>query len=490
MILKTVKRLCLHPLITMSHRVLIILSALVLTFMAFLTGPGCANMIPPAGGPKDSLAPMLVKADPRDSTLNFSGSRLVFTFDEYVEVQNVQQELLVSPVPRVTPSVDYRLNTVTVRLKDSLEANTTYSFNFGNSIKDINEGNVMKNFTYSFSTGSYMDSLEFVGNVLLAETGQVDTTLIVMLHSSADDSAVVNEKPRYVTKLDNRGRFRFRNLPPRTYYVYALKDETNTRRYFDDKQLFAFANTPVTISDSTAPITLYAFANKPLTIAPPVTPPAGTGSRNRNAQQNTDRRLKFNTNLLGGQQDLLSTLQIDFEQPLRSFDSSKLSLWTDSNYTAASFRVIKDSNNRKIIISSAWKEAVNYHLIMDKEFAEDSLGRKLLKTDTLHFTTKKLSDYGRLKMRLRNLDLTKNPVLQFVQNGNVIRSASLTSSDYQESLFLPGEYELRIVSDRNKNGEWDTGQFFGEHRQPERVRRIARKINVKANWDNEIDIQL
>ena len=270
MILKTVKRLCLHPLITMSHRVLIILSALVLTFMAFLTGPGCANMIPPAGGPKDSLAPMLVKADPRDSTLNFSGSRLVFTFDEYVEVQNVQQELLVSPVPRVTPSVDYRLNTVTVRLKDSLEANTTYSFNFGNSIKDINEGNVMKNFTYSFSTGSYMDSLEFVGNVLLAETGQVDTTLIVMLHSSADDSAVVNEKPRYVTKLDNRGRFRFRNLPPRTYYVYALKDETNTRRYFDDKQLFAFANAPVTISDSTAPITLYAFANKPLTIAPPI----------------------------------------------------------------------------------------------------------------------------------------------------------------------------------------------------------------------------
>ena len=105
---------------------------------------------------------------------------------------------------------------------------------------------------------------------------------------------------------------------------------------------------------------------------------------------------------------------------------------------------------------------MNYHLIMDKEFAEDSLGRKLLKTDTLHFTTKKLSDYGRLKMRLRNLDLTKNPVLQFVQNGNVIRSASLTSIDYQESLFLPGEYELRLLFDENRNGKWDPGEFFWE----------------------------
>ena len=118
------------------------------------SGPGCANIIPPAGGPADSLAPVLQRSDPDDSTLNFRGNRLSFTFDEYVEVANIQQQLLVSPIPRILPSVDYRLNTVTVRLKDSLEANTTYTLDFGEAIKDINEGNILRNFRYTFSTGT------------------------------------------------------------------------------------------------------------------------------------------------------------------------------------------------------------------------------------------------------------------------------------------------------------------------------------------------
>ena len=164
---------------------------------AVLTGPGCANIIPPGGGPRDTLAPVLLKVDPADSTRNFDKTRIQFTFDEFVDVQNIQEEVLVSPTPRIRPAIDFKLNTVTVRLKDSLEPNTTYTIAFGNSIRDINESNTFKNFTYVFTTGSYLDSLEFTGKVMLAETGVPDTTMIVMLHANGDDSAVVRDKPRF-----------------------------------------------------------------------------------------------------------------------------------------------------------------------------------------------------------------------------------------------------------------------------------------------------
>ena len=123
------------------------------------------------------------------------------------------------------------MNTITVKLKDTLEPNTTYTLNFGNAIKDVNEGNILKNFTYIFSTGTYIDSLELRGKVLLAETGETDTTLTVMLHTNKDDSAVVKEKPRYIAKVGRQGNFDFQNLPPETFYLYALKDEGGTHRY-------------------------------------------------------------------------------------------------------------------------------------------------------------------------------------------------------------------------------------------------------------------
>ena len=124
----------------------------------------------------------------------------------------------------------------------------------------------MKDFTYVFSTGNYIDSLELAGKVVLAETGKVDTTLVVLLHTSSDDSAVVNERPRYLAKVDGKGNFVFKNLPPKTFYLYALKDEGGTHRYFNDKQLFAFADRPVTAQLKTEPVTLYAYASKPATL--------------------------------------------------------------------------------------------------------------------------------------------------------------------------------------------------------------------------------
>src|SRR5690242_16994874 len=221
---------------------------------------GCANIIPPEGGPRDTIPPVILKVSPSDSTRNFTGKTIVFTFDEFVELDNVAENLLVSPLPKHNPDVSSKLKTVTIKIKDSLEANTTYSFDFGKAVKDFTEGNPVKDFTYTFTTGQYFDSLQLQGHVILAETGKIDTTLIVMLHTNARDSAVVINRPRYIAKLDSKGRFLFKNLPPKTFYIYALKDENGTLRYLQDKLLFGFADKPVTVQAKTEDLTLYAYA--------------------------------------------------------------------------------------------------------------------------------------------------------------------------------------------------------------------------------------
>lgn len=451
---------------------------------------GCANIIPPSGGPRDSLPPVLTKSTPGDSTRNFSGNRITFTFNEFVELQNAQQALIISPLPKNFPSVDYKLNTVTVKLKDTLESNTTYTFNFGNAIKDFTEGNVLKNFTYIFSTGNYIDSLELRGKVILAETGKLDTTLIVMLHTNPDDSAVVNERPRYITKLDSKGEFVFKSLPPKTFYLYALKDDGGSRRYYDDKQLFAFADKPVQVSGKTDTITLYAYSGRTATGAVANIPPIGIGARNK-SKNNEEKRLKYQTNLSGNKHDLLKDFIMTFEDELKVFDSLKIRLYTDTLFTPLTgYNFTEDSTHKIVTLHYKWNENTLYHLVLDKDFAEDSSGKKLLKTDTLSFQTKKLSEYGSLKLRFKNLDLSLNPVLLVMTGETIYKSYPMTGNEINEALFTPGDYDLRILYDQNKNGHWDPGEFFGRHRQPEIVKPVEKKISVKSSFQNEFDITL
>ena len=470
----------------------LISSAFILLIIAIsiTSGPGCANIIPPQGGPKDSLPPVLLKATPGDSTRNFTGNKITFTFNEFVDVQGIQENLNVSPSPGINPKVDFKLNTVSVKLVDSLESNTTYSINFGDAIKDFTEGNTLKEFTYTFSTGRYIDSLELKGKVILAENGKIDTTLIVLLHTNPSDSAIIKERPRYVAKLDGTGSFIFKNLPPKTFYLYALKDEGGTRRYFSDKQLFAFADKPIVLNGITEPVTLYAFAEKEkIQSAFPAN--VNIGGRNIKGGVSSETRLKYQTNLTNNQQDLLGNFMITFEQALRSFDSTKIKLYTDSTFIpVADYTFQKDSTNKKVTLINTWKENTAYHIILDKDFAADSAGKKLLKTDTLHFQTKKMADYGSLQLKFKNLDTARHPVLLIVQNENILKSVPLKIAGFSQALFLPGEYELRILYDDNNNGTWDPGQFFGKHKQPELVKPVERKITVKPAFQNEFEIIL
>ncbi|HNH22545.1 MAG TPA: Ig-like domain-containing protein, partial [Ferruginibacter sp.] len=221
---------------------------------------GCAQIGMPTGGPKDTLAPRLTSASPAINSVNVTGNKVTLSFNEYIELKDPQTNVLISPFPKKQPQIDYKLRTVTVKLKDTLMPNTTYSINFGNAIVDVNEGNAYKNFTYVFSTGNSIDSLMLDGKVLIAETGKADSTLIAMLYRNADDSSVQKRKPDYITRLSGDGSFSFLNLPAGTYKVYALKDGDGAKTYNSKKEIFAFANEDIIVSATNNPVMLYASA--------------------------------------------------------------------------------------------------------------------------------------------------------------------------------------------------------------------------------------
>ena len=451
----------------------------------FLVLTGCGNMIPPSGGPKDTLAPVLLKATPPDSTLGFNNKTITFSFDEYVELQDVQKNVIVSPNPGINPEFNYKLKTVTVKLNDSLKPNTTYSIDFGNSIQDINERNPLKNFTYIFSTGNHLDSLSFSGNVKLAETGLTDSTLIVMLHKSSDDSALINSKPDYITRLDGKGNFHFHFLPTGTFYVYALKDDNRIGKYFSKEQLFAFADYPVIISDSTPPLTLFAYAtkNQEETNTAVQVPKAPA--------KNETPRLKYSTSVKSGQQDLLDSFSVKFATPLKSLDDKKIILSTDTSFTAVPNTTwYLDSSASILTYKGSLKPDTRYNLVTEKDFATDTLGLQLLKTDTLSFRTKRPEDYGSVRIRIKNFDPGSHPVLIISQNNKIVKMASLATAEFYQPLFLPGIYDLSILYDTNNNGKWDPGEFFGKHIQPEHVVPVKEKLSVKTGWDNEVEIEV
>ncbi|MEL6918726.1 MAG: Ig-like domain-containing protein, partial [Bacteroidota bacterium] len=165
----------------------------------------CARRGNPTGGPKDVTPPQLVKADPVNKTINFSGKTIKLYFDEYVKLEDIQNQLIVSPplkyLPQITPQGSAS-KSIEITLKDTLMENTTYTLNFGQSIVDNNEGNPNSFLTYVFSTGDYIDSLSVSGVVKDAFNRNADTFISVMLYemdSTYTDSTIYNYPPNYIT---------------------------------------------------------------------------------------------------------------------------------------------------------------------------------------------------------------------------------------------------------------------------------------------------
>src|SRR5579872_3946908 len=164
-------------------------------FITALLIIGCASMQKPQGGPKDRTPPKLLKATPQNMTRNFSAKQIRLEFDEYFKLVNQSQEITVSPTMEKAPSFKTVQKSIVIDFKDSLQKNTTYVINFGKSIADLNEGNVLNNFTYVFSTGPHIDSLSVSGNVQNLMTQEKEKDVTVMLFPLNKDTLWGKKKP-------------------------------------------------------------------------------------------------------------------------------------------------------------------------------------------------------------------------------------------------------------------------------------------------------
>lgn len=444
---------------------------------------GCANIVPPSGGLRDSLPPVPVRATPKDSALNANEQKITITFDEYIELKSANEKVLISPYPTKDPVIESKLRTLTIRLKDSLLPNTTYSIDFGDAIVDLNEGNPLKNFRYTFSTGSTIDSSELTGRIVLAETGKTDSTMFAVLYTKQEDSTVAKEKPRYVARVDSKGNFRFTNLPEGTFYIYALKDEDGDKKYSQRIEQFAFLDSPIVINANTKPVKLYAFAAEK--------EKKRAGSSGTGAKGDKSKMLLSSNNLEAGAQDFLDSFKLSYQKPIRHFDSSKIILFVDSTKQVTDLLIKNDSLNKQLILYTAWKPGGFYKLFLNKDYAADTSGLSASKNDTISFRVKTEKEYGSVRITFKNLDTSLHPVLIFYTGEQIFVSYPVNDLKWYRKLFKPGTYKLGILYDANQNGVWDAGDYFAKKkRQPEIVLQLVNTITVKDNWDNELGIDL
>ncbi|MEY3737736.1 MAG: hypothetical protein RL544_514 [Bacteroidota bacterium] len=452
--------------------------ALVLLISMYISG--CANIIPPGGGPRDSLPPKLVIALPKDSATNVHTKNFMLSFDEYLTLQGIQENLIVSPTVKNTPIIDYKLKNVTIKFKDSLEENTTYTLDFGKAIVDVNESNMATGFRYIFSTGSTIDNGSYSGRVVVAATGKVDSTLIVVLHNNVNDTSIYKNAPRYYTRVNGKGNFSFKNLAPGTYAAYVIP--TNfSRKYDDSTNYFGFLNNHVVVSEQTKSDTIYAFEE-----VKKIEKRIYASTNNKDNKE--DKRLKYQASFNNGEQDLLTSLDLTFAKKIILKDSAAIKL-VDTNFVSKEgYTLTLDSAATKLSIGYNWPAAEPFKLLVPKGSVTDSLGNTTAKSDTLSFYTKRETDYGLIKFKFPNIDTLRHPVLQITERNEVVNSYPLTSNQLVIKRYKPGSYDLRILFDANKNGVWDTGSFKLNKRQPEIVIEIPKPISVRNNWDNEITV--
>ena len=242
------------------RKVKYLLYCLALLLTAFLA-QRCANAVAPTGGPKDEIPPKVVETVPENRSVNFNSKKIEITFDEYITLENANQNVMISPPLSEKPDIKLKNKTVVVKFKETLAANTTYTINFGTSIKDLHEGNQFKDYVYSFSTGDHIDTLAIAGKVLNASDKKPVEGVYVSLYAADRDnldSLPMTTIPDYITKTDKEGKFSLNGLADKKYLVFALKD-ANANLYFDlPNEEVAFLDTLVAASLSKMP--------KPLTV--------------------------------------------------------------------------------------------------------------------------------------------------------------------------------------------------------------------------------
>lgn len=184
----------------------------------------CARMGQPDGGWYDEVPPRVVGATPGERATKVNQQKLEIRFSEYIKVDNPTENIIFCPPQLEMPEIKATGKSVKIELKDTLMPNTTYTIDFSNAISDNNEGNPMGNYTYVFSTGEQIDTLEVSGYVLEAETLEPVKGSLVGLYSNLEDSAFTTQPMLRVGRTDGDGQFRIRGIAPGKYRIFSLMD--------------------------------------------------------------------------------------------------------------------------------------------------------------------------------------------------------------------------------------------------------------------------
>lgn len=212
----------------------------------------CAQVVRPTGGPKDKTAPVVEKYIPDSASTNFKSKEINIFFNEYIQLKDINNQLIISPPLKRTPDIEANNKQLRIKLSDTLEENTTYTINFGNSISDITEGNVKENFQYVFSTGNFIDSISFSGKVQYAFNKKTEKGILVMLYKSMGDSLPYKRPPSYFTKTKENGTFRINNITGGKYKLFALKDSDNNYLFNSKDEAIGFSDTLINLFTSSS----------------------------------------------------------------------------------------------------------------------------------------------------------------------------------------------------------------------------------------------
>lgn len=190
----------------------------------------CANVVAPTGGDRDLSPPKLIEVRPISMSTEFKGPMILMVFDEQIQFHE-KQKLFFSPYINQKPEISISKNKLKIKLNNDLKENTTYELILNEVVKDLNEGNVLNNLTYKFSTGQYIDTLKISGHIMNAADNLPVQNAWVCLYNSDFDSLLYKHYPTYITKSNKSGFYSFFNLPDSSFTIHAIEDLDNNLRF-------------------------------------------------------------------------------------------------------------------------------------------------------------------------------------------------------------------------------------------------------------------
>ncbi|PKV67223.1 Ig-like domain-containing protein [Pontibacter ramchanderi] len=216
----------------------------------------CASINNPEGGPKDEEAPKLLNSNPKPKELNVSTRTITLDFDEEVQPNNLQKELLITPFTENKYQVRMSKTRLELVFEEPFEANTTYTLNFRKGIQDITEKNIAEGLGLTFSTGSFIDSSRVSGQVVRLQTQQPEKEAVVALYPTNDTLSIRKSRPYYQTQANANGEFTFENIKDGEYRIYALTDKNNNSLYDSEDEWIAYKAEPIRVTSAKQDVVL------------------------------------------------------------------------------------------------------------------------------------------------------------------------------------------------------------------------------------------